>query len=213
MDEQRPGATIAPQNQSVEPTPSQEPPAAGTGARVPEPANARQYSAEGTDQTTQDQGAIHRTGESVSWTSSEFIAHDKSVGWYALLGLGALILAALVYLLTKDKISTAVIIVVGIIFGIFAGRKPREITYKLDSDGLTMASKFYDYNVFKSFSVVAEGASSSIVLLPLKRFMPQLTIYFEPKDEDGIVNLLMNYLPMENRQVDVVDRFMHRIKF
>ena len=152
-------------------------------------------------------------GESVAWTASEFIAHNKSSGWYMLLGLGALGLAAVVYLLTRDKISTAMVVIVAVIFGIFAARKPRELDYSVDSSGMHIGNKFYPYGSFRSFAIVQEEAVESIWLMPLKRFMPIISIYFEPTDGKKIAEVLSKFLPVENRQPDPVDKLMHRLRF
>lgn len=157
----------------------------------------------------QHQGPV----QSVSWSASEFIAHKKTILWYLVLAVGTIILATIIFLLTHDKISTGVIIFVALVFGFFAGRKPRTLDYKLDDGGISIGSKFYNYNGFKSFSVVDDGAFSSILLLPLKRFMPAISIYYDPKDEERITNILADRLPFEDRKHDVVDSFMHRIRF
>lgn len=152
-------------------------------------------------------------GESVTWTASEFVAHNKGMGWYGVLALAAGALAAVAYLLTKDVVSSAIIIIVGILFGVSATRKPRILNYKVDSSGLTIGQKFYPYAEFKSFSVMEEGAFSSIMFLPLKRFMPPINIYYDPADEDKITLVLSQHLPVEHRTHDVVDRFLGRIRF
>lgn len=152
-------------------------------------------------------------GGSVAWTASEFIAHNKSAGWYMLLGLGTLALAAVVYLLTQDKISTAMVMIVAVIFGIFAARKPRELDYSVDSSGIHIRAKSYPYGSFRSFAIVQEEAVESIWLMPLKRFMPIISIYFEPADGKKIAEVLSKFLPIENRQPDPVDKLMHRLRF
>lgn len=152
-------------------------------------------------------------GDGVSWTASEFIAHEKGVGWYLALVLATAMLATLIYLLTKDKISSGVVILAAIIFGAYAARKPRTLEYRLDDSGLTIAGKFYDYSQFRSFVVIQEGAFPSITFMPLKRFMPSLTVYYSPQDEQKITDLLADQLPIENRGHDPLDRFLHRIRF
>jgi hypothetical protein len=151
--------------------------------------------------------------EPLSWTASEFIHHQKTAGWYVMLGLAGIILAAVVFLLTRDMISTGVIIFAALIFGFYAGHKPRTLNYKLDDSGLTIGEKFYSYASFKSFAVAEEGAFSSIVLMPLKRFMPSLSLYYEPKDETKITDILALRLPVETHKRDAVDSLMHRIRF
>lgn len=162
---------------------------------------------------TQAPAPDHIQGESISWTASEFIAHDKSAGWYGMLALGTLILTAIIYLLTKDEVTAAVVILVAVVFGIVAGRKPRELEYKVDSIGVHIAHKTYDYDSFRSFAIVQEGAIESIWFMPLKRFMPIISIYFDPKDGDKIVDILSAYLPVEDHGLDPVDRLMHRLRF
>ncbi len=150
---------------------------------------------------------------SVHWTASEFIAHTKTAGWYMLLVVAALLLAVLVFFLTKDKISSGMVVLVALIFAVVAARKPRELDYQVDNQGIQIGAKAYPYGSFRSFSIVDEGAIESIWLMPLRRFMPILTIYFDPKDGEKIVNTLAQFLPVENRQLDPIDRLMHRLRF
>lgn len=121
--------------------------------------------------------------------------------------------AAAVFLLTKDKISVVVIVVAALLLGAYANHKPRQLEYRLDAHGLSVGDKHFTYDQFRSFSVLPEGAFSSIVLMPLKRFALTTTLYYAPEDEDKIVNLLSDYLPLEERGHDAVDRLMHRIRF
>lgn len=150
----------------------------------------------------------------ISWTASEYIAHQKSTAWYVVLGLAAIAAAAAVYFITDgDIISTVVIVLVAIVFGIYAGRKPNVQQYRIGPEGITIGPKLYGFDHLKSFAVIDEGAFSSIMFMPLKRFMPTLTIYYDPKDEGQIVDLLAGYLPMEQRGHDAIDRLMKKIRF
>jgi hypothetical protein len=162
--------------------------------------------------------ANHKVGsatneDAITWSASEFIAHQKSFGWYSTLGAVALVAAAAVFLATNDKISTTVVLVAAVLLGVVAARKPRTLKYQVNGSGLTIGEKFYHYDTFRSFAVLDEGAFSSVVFIPLKRFMPLLTIYFEPKDEDKIVSILSDRLPMEVHKLDVVEQLMQRIRF
>jgi hypothetical protein len=149
----------------------------------------------------------------ITWTASEFIARHKSTQWYILLTLGTVLLTGGIYLLSKDFITVGAIVIALILFGVAAGRKPRVLTYHLNIGGLGIAQKFYPYAAFKSFSLIEEGAFSSITLLPLKRFMPPISIYYDPEDEDHIVSILSQHLPLENRPADPVEGLMKRIRF
>ncbi|MEK7152670.1 MAG: hypothetical protein AAB834_01875 [Patescibacteria group bacterium] len=151
--------------------------------------------------------------EEIVWSASEFVSHDKGIGWYSLLALAAAALAGAVYFLTQDLVSVCIIIVVALLLGIAAIRKPRVLNYQVNGSGLTIGQKFYGYQEFKSFSIMEEGAFSSIMFLPLRRFMPSISIYYDPEDEAQIVTVLSHYLPMEARSHDVIDNLIRRIRF
>jgi hypothetical protein len=151
--------------------------------------------------------------DSISWTASEFVAHDKTSEWYMLLGLGTVAAAGLMYVLTKDFVSVGVIVLAAVIFGIYGAHKPRQLQYRVDPRGVTIGDKTYGYNEFRTFSVIPEGAFSSIVLMPLKRFAVAISIYYAPQDEEKIVELLSQQLPYEQRRRDAVDSLMRKVRF
>ena len=148
-----------------------------------------------------------------SWTASEFVAHDKSAGWYFGLVIATAILAFFVYLVARDLVSITVLIVVAIIFGVYASHKPRELEYNIDHKGLTVGRKHYGYELFKSFSVVPEGSLQSIVFMPLKRFGATLTVYYPAADEEKIMAVLTGCLPYQDPRRDAVDSLMKKIRF
>jgi hypothetical protein len=230
-DAQKPGQTITPGSPTpppaAQPAPGPEPPAPDPAPPAPPappaapepapqpPAAEPEPESDPEPETPEPDppAAPAEDAASIAWTASEFIAHAKSFGWYAALGLAAIIAAAGIYFLTKDFISAGVIIVAAFFLGFYAGHKPRELEYRLDGAGLAIGQKHFTYDQFRSFSVVPEGAFSSIVFMPLKRFAVPTTIYYAPEDEDRIVSLLGSRLPMENKGHDAIDRLMHRIHF
>jgi hypothetical protein len=148
-----------------------------------------------------------------SWSASEFVAHEKSAGWYLTLGVAALIIAALIFLLTRDFVSVGVVVVSAVILGVYGARRPRQLDYQLDDNGVTIGQKHHYYDEFRSFMIMSEGAFSSIVLMPHKRFAVPLTIYYPPEEEDDIVGILADQLPSEEGKRDAVDHLLHRIRF
>lgn len=154
-----------------------------------------------------------KDSQSLSWTASEFVHHEKSVGWYLSLVIIAVLIAAGVFLLTRDIVSVVVVIVAAGVLAFYASHQPRQLEYTADQNGIQIGHKFRSYDEFKSFSVVPEGAFSSIVFMPLKRFAPATTIYYPPEDEDKILAILSNQLPYEEPRRDAVDNLMRRIRF
>ena len=149
----------------------------------------------------------------LNWVASQFTAHEKGAGWYASLYLGGGIFAAIIYFLTKDKITTFIIAFAILAFGLFAARKPHDEQYSLSRQGLLVGKKLYAIHDYKTFSVVDEGSSISIVLMPLKRFMPPLTLYVTAEIEDKVVDFLSAYMPISEHQADALDSLLRRIHF
>lgn len=149
----------------------------------------------------------------VEWSASEFVAHQKGAGWYLLLALATGAVAGLVLLVSGDWIATGVIIFAGILFGIVAARQPRVLQYRVDHDGLHVQDKLYHYGNFKSFAVIEEDAIHSVILMPMKRFMPAMSIYYAPEDEHKIVEALADYLPLQPAENDLIDRLLRKIRF
>ncbi|MBI4034747.1 hypothetical protein HY380_02505 [Candidatus Saccharibacteria bacterium] len=160
-------------------------------------------------------------GGSVSWTASEYIDHERNASWYLMLVLITAVIAAAVWLITKDYFASGVIPILGIIVGLFARRKPEAIQYTIDESGLKIGSKSYPYSLFKSFSIIREGAPgsesgtdlSSINLTPLKRFMPAVSAYFAAQDEEQIISVIGSHLAHQDKSPDPIDKLTRRLKF
>ncbi|OVE79367.1 hypothetical protein BVY00_00510 [bacterium G20] len=151
--------------------------------------------------------------KAITWTASEYIDHTRGMSWYLALAGGTIVLAAGVYLITKDFFATSVIGIMGVIVGIFSTHKPKQVTYELSSSSLKAGEKVYPLSLFKSFALIHEGSLSSISLVPNKRFMPPLSIYLDPADEQKIVDMLGNHLPFEEGGLDTIERLSRRLRF
>jgi hypothetical protein len=167
---------------------------------------------EQTEQSDQAEQQAH-DGVSISWTGPEFIAHPKDKNWYLKLAGTTLLVVVLVLLLTKDKISAAVVVFGALLFGVYAAREPRHLDYNISGSGLTIGQKYYDFQNFRSFALVQEGTDSCIVLIPLKRFGQSLSVYYAPEEEERIIDVLVDRLPFDQDHNDPIDNLMRRIHF
>lgn len=149
---------------------------------------------------------------SVIWTASEYIHHAKSPTWYVVFGIVMLIIIGIAI---KVGAWTFVLlaVVMTIALAAVATRKPKEMHYELSDVGLRINQNFYPISDFRAFGVANDGALYYITLIPTKRFMPAVTIYFEEKDGEQIVDILGAFLPMQQIEPDLIDTFMRRIRF
>jgi len=161
--------------------------------------------------TSSSRGAHH--AKNVSWEAPEFIEHHHGAGWYTALCLTTVVLAAIIYLLSsRDLFASVTVIALGVIVGIFSSYKPGIAQYEITSNGLTINGKLYKYGDYKSFSIISEGQLSSLNLLPLKRFMPPVSAYFDPANEKKIMDAAGNHLPYEDRRLDAIERLSRRLR-
>lgn len=156
---------------------------------------------------------LTETGEQINWTALEFVVHEKNSAWYVYLAAGALVFSGLVYLLTRDLVPAIVVLVVTVVFAVLSSREPRNLAYAIDNSGIHIGDRLYGYERFKSFSVVQEDSIRAVWLMPLQRFMPIIPIYYPEGDEQKIVGALALTLPLENREPDLIDKLMHRLRF
>lgn len=149
----------------------------------------------------------------ISWTASEYISHDKGSGWFGIVVLVGVLLAGVIYLFTREWISSVAVGIGVLLFAVYGIRPPQTLEYAVDSRGIHIGARSYPYAKFRSFSVLEDDALHSIMLMPMKRFDLPITLYFEPADEQQIANVIGGHLPHEDRKTPPVDRLMSKIRF
>jgi len=152
-------------------------------------------------------------GETISWTAPEFISYEKNSIWYIYVAVFAVVLSVVVYVLMKDVITMAVVIVLSVVFAVYGSRKPRQIPYKVDSSGFSIGEKSYSYEEFRMFNIQEEGQYISVNFMPLKRFAINVSLYFSVNDQEKILSALDGKLPYEHQSPSLIDDLMRRIKF
>lgn len=154
-----------------------------------------------------------RDNELARWTASEFVSHDKTAKWYVALGLGAVGLSAIIFLLTRQLLSVIVIVVMALLFAVYASAKPRTLDYTLTANGLLIGEKFYPFNSIKSYSVIEEEGMPYIQLLMQKRLSVPIVVYVAPEQVDQIAETMGNFVPYDQKKRDIADKISSRIRF
>lgn len=157
--------------------------------------------------------ADSKNDSEVVWEASEYIHHQKSIAWYAILTGAALVLAVVLYFILRDAWSLVVLAVMYVAIVVYAKREPRVLRYSVGAEGVSIGEKRFTYDQFKSFSVMQETGVPSVSLDPTQRFMPAVSIYFAPEEGDKIVDKLARFLPHEQKELSIVDRAMLKLRF
>lgn len=150
---------------------------------------------------------------SFEWEAPEYIAHNHGVGWYlALTIITAGAAAGIYFISSRDIVATAIVALLGVAVGVFAGHQPGTAKYQIGPSRLKVNGKSYEYAAYKSFSISREPEFSSLNITPLKRLMPPLTVNYDPKDEKKILEALGDRLPYDPSQADAIDRLARRLR-
>jgi hypothetical protein len=148
----------------------------------------------------------------ITWEASEYIDHHRDAAWFLGFGIITTLLIAGSIFLIQNYIFTALIAVMAIALLIYVKRPPQVIHYSLAESGLQIGETYHSFNNFRAFGIIQDGAFFAVKLLPTGRFSQELTIYFSEDTGEEIVDLLGEFLPMEQLQLDIVDRLLRRLR-
>lgn len=149
----------------------------------------------------------------ISWQASEYVHHEKGGSWFlALLGIAALLLL-LDFFLIRSWTFGALILAMTLAVMVIARRPPRMVNYTLSPEGIQIDQKYFGLHDFRAFGVVQENAFYSVRLIPNKRFMPMVSVFFPTEHGEGIVDILGSSLPMEHVELDPIDKLVEKIRF
>jgi hypothetical protein len=149
----------------------------------------------------------------VNWTADEYINTDKGWMWYALFVVIVLGLAAAGYFLMHAITFSVLVVVMAAAVIVFSRRPPRTIQYTLSGkQGLYIGEKLYKFADFKAFGLLHEDGHNSIMLIPIKRFSPGVSVYFPEEAGEQIVDILGARLPMKELKLDFMDIIIRRLR-
>ncbi len=205
-DQPTPGPSL--QHTYPEATPTTEP-----ALRLSSDGSAAQPLTQVPDTYSPRQFDANQADGSIVWQSAEYMAHDKNANWYTMMLIGSVVIAGIVYVLNRDILTAAIVLFALVGLGYFSGRKPREQQFAVSTDGAHVGHNYYPFHNFRSFSVVEDASASSIILMPLKRFMPAVNIYVPAEYEEQVISFIADILPFEQHKTDFAESLMRRIRF
>lgn len=158
-----------------------------------------------TPKPSDQDGTIH-------WRAKEYIAPDKNAMWYVMLGVVLVGVIVLDILFLKAYTVSALFIAIAIAIVVMSVRPPRDIDYTLSEKGLYVGGQLYNLSEYRAFGMLHDGKENSIMLIPIKRFRPGLSVYFPIEQGEQIVDVLGKKLPMEELNLDFVDKIVRWLR-
>jgi hypothetical protein len=150
--------------------------------------------------------------EPVTWVAHEYIHQEKGTLWFSLFAIVVVVLIATSIFLMHSWSFAILMVVITVVVIVYSRRPPRELTYTLDNEGLTIDGKLDKFSSFKSFGVLHDGEHFSVMLIPTQRFQPSVTVYFPEEAGEDIVDVLGSRLPMKDLKLDAVDRVVRLLR-
>jgi hypothetical protein len=158
-----------------------------------------------------DEGAQNADFAPVHWTASEYIHEDRNWTWFVLFAIVVIGLIALSWYWQLWTFAVLVVVMAAALL-VYINRQPRDIEYTLSIDqGLYVGEKLYHFNDFKSFGLIQDRGSHSIMLIPVKRFEPGVSVYFPDEVGEKIVDILGSRLPMQETKLDAFDIIVRKL--
>jgi hypothetical protein len=156
-------------------------------------------------QATEDEALLR-------WQATEYVDHDRTTGWYVMLGVICLILVVVAVLLMKSWTFALLIPVMAVALVVYTRRPPALLNYTLSRKGLYVNDHLYTYDTFRGFSVVNHGNQHVANLIPRKRFQMAQTVYFPEEVGEPLVDMLAARMPMQEAKPDIFDRIIARLR-
>jgi len=151
--------------------------------------------------------------DTVNWVASEYVHLEKNALWFVTFAFVVLGLIATDVFLLKSWTFSLLVIVMAVAIIVYIRRPPREIQYGLSGKhGLYIGEKLYNLTDFKAFGLIRDGEHHSIMLIPVKRFAPGVSVYFPEEVGEKIVDILGTRLPMETLKLDMIDVIVRRLR-
>ncbi len=150
--------------------------------------------------------------EPVTWQAKEFIHQEKGTTWFIAFAVTIAVFMAVAVLLMRSWSFAILLIVIAAVIVILSKRPPRVMEYALSEEGLHIDNTLHKYDDFKSFGVVRDSGEFSVMLIPRRRFMPGITVYFPEEAGEDIVDVLGSRLPMRDIRLDAVDKIVRKLR-
>lgn len=150
--------------------------------------------------------------EPFSWQAPEGPSTHRPIAWYVIFSLITLGLMAASIFLLKSWTFAVLLPIMAVAVLLAITKPPRIINYAVSPKGVYVADKLYDFSEFRAFGVLLDPQQPSIILLPVRRFSPGLTIYFSETEGERIVDMLGARLPMQEVKPDAIEKIIRAIK-
>lgn len=139
----------------------------------------------------------------ISWQIPEYDKHKRTQGWYVISSLVGVLF--IIYSFFSGNFLFAAIVIIGaLVIMIHDGQEPMMINFSLTDQGVVVGKNFYDYDVFKDFSLVYKPNQNikNLYFEFKNAIKPRLSIPLNNLNPLPIRENLLKYLPEDLERTD-----------
>ncbi len=152
------------------------------------------------------------TDQPLRWQATEYVHRERDQMWFILFVVVTIILIAVAIFVIKSVTFAILIPVMAAALVVYIRRPPSVLDYTLSRQGLHINDRLISFSEFKSFAVIHGDSEYSVMLIPTKRFKPGVSVYFPEEAGEAIVDVLAARLPMQEANLDIVDRIIQKLR-
>ncbi|HEY4513128.1 MAG TPA: hypothetical protein VJH06_01280 [Candidatus Paceibacterota bacterium] len=140
-----------------------------------------------------------KANEKLTWTALEYEEKERSKDWFWALGV-IVVTSAIAAMIFADYFFAALLILAGILLGLFAIKKPDIMEYELTDRGLRIHTRFYPYENIRAFWVQShdpleinrEVFKKPMLFIRSERFfMPIISIPIDEEIGERIYSIML----------------------
>ena len=147
----------------------------------------------------------------IQWQAPEYIQERRSPWWFIGFWIVAALLMAIAAFVMKSWSFAILVPAMAAALMIYSHRPPRTLSYVLSGKGIYINEKLHPMSEFRSFGIVRDELIPSLMLIPVKRFRPGLTVHFPAESGEAIVDLLGSRIPMQELKLDMFDHLIRKL--
>ena len=149
----------------------------------------------------------------LSWQILEYKKKEKTVDWYWAVGIIALSLAIIAFIIGDGLFSIFIIMATAILLA-FSNSEPRRFEISLDKRGVSIGKEEHPFATLDEFWVdITEKHAPKILLKSKKITMPLIVIPIEDYDHLDIRDFLLQYLPEKVLHEPLSQKIMEKLGF
>jgi uncharacterized membrane protein len=150
--------------------------------------------------------------EKLEWSAPEYHHKVRSIDFFWAIGLASIIGAALAVWM-HDYLFAVFIFVSGFCLVLFYRREPQDITFVIETSGITLGRTVYPWKSIMGFHIKKDEPFAKLMIATDRKFLPVHTVAL-PSDLIGQVkSQLLKVIPDVDMEESQSTLFMEKIGF